>query len=371
MTTPRSSSTSGLTDLFQRIRETESGALPFAEFMDWALYDPDWGYYRDPEIMAIGRTGDFFTSVSVGRCFGLLLACEIERRWREELGAPATFTIVEQGAHDGQLAEDILQALGSRLAESKASLRYVIIEPDANRRRRLNERFTGGVEVVAEANAIRESVGFFLCNELLDALPVHLLRLENGAWKERCVTVDDQDQLTWRNNELKPGSKLSDAAARLGTGFPEGYTTEICLVLDDWIESISSLFTRGIWWMIDYGFEEEEYYAPHRNRGTLQCYRDHRKSENPFEAPGESDITAHVDFSRLIRQATTAGLTNTLLVDQHDFLTQAALPWLTSLEAEDTAREPENRKLIRQFQTLTHPGMMGRVFKVAEFTRGL
>jgi len=200
---------------------------------------------------------------------------------------------------------------------------------------------------------------------------VHLVQFQDGKWTERLVTIDNREQLAWTDRDLEPGTQLASETARLGSEFPDGYTTEICLALRDWTQSVASLFDRGIWWVIDYGFEESDYYAPHRTRGTLQCYREHRKSENPFEAPGETDITAHVDFSRLNRDAQRAGLEKTLLADQHDFLTHAALPWLTSLEKNGTAQDPENRKLIRQFQTLTHPGMMGRVFKVAEFIRSL
>lgn len=123
--------------------------------------------------------------------------------------------------------------------------------------------------------------------------------------------------------------------------------------------------------MIDYGFGADEYFSPHRTRGTLQCYRDHRVIQSPFESPGQTDITAHVNFSQLFRNAEEAGLTKTSYSDQHDFLIRAAAPWLTEMEATGTAQDPVNRKRLRQFQTLTHPGMMGRVFKVAEFSRGL
>jgi len=145
-----------------------------------------------------------------------------------------------------------------------------------------------------------------------------------------------------------------------------GYTTEINLAMREWVQSVSGLFEKGqgSWWVIDYGHREEDYYSPARREGTLCCYRNHRVSTDVFQGLGETDITAHVNFSRLADFAKQTGLSSEPLQDQHDFLTRAAKPWLLAMEAAGTSQGTNERKLLRQFQTLTHPGLMGRVFKV-------
>jgi SAM-dependent MidA family methyltransferase len=129
----------------------------------------------------------------------------------------------------------------------------------------------------------------------------------------------------------------------------------------------AGLFERGLWWIIDYGHERADYYLPQRRTGTLRCYRDHRASEDPFAHPGGQDLTAHVDFTRVEEAAVRGGLSRRRFTDQHHFLVDSARSWLLSLEG----RVPDARtaKRLRQFQTLTHPSMMGQQFKVMELAR--
>ena len=135
-----------------------------------------------------------------------------------------------------------------------------------------------------------------------------------------------------------------------------------------WMSRAARLFEKGLWWVIDYGYGSDDYYAPHRTDGTLRCYRNHRATENPFEAPGDLDITAHVNFTDLRKAAEAAGLKERLFTDQHHFLIEAAKPWLLSMEGKPPG--PEVARRMRQFQTLTHPSIMGQQFKVAEYSCG-
>jgi SAM-dependent MidA family methyltransferase len=155
----------------------------------------------------------------------------------------------------------------------------------------------------------------------------------------------------------------------IGGDFPEGYCTEFCPGIEPWITEASGLFERGLWWVIDYGHEQEAYYHPDRSSGTLRCYHQHRAGDDPFLHPGEQDITAHVDFTRLGHLAEKAGLTLERYRDQHHFLIDSARPWLLSVEG--NAPDARLAKRLRQFQTLTHPSMMGQQFKVMELSRGL
>ncbi len=372
--------------------------------MELALYDPEGGYYADPGRQ-VGRVGgDFYTSVSVGDTFGLLLAEALAEVWRK-VHRPTEFFLVEQGAHDGQLAIDILHGISQIPDDGKGgilfaeALRYRIVEPDPRRRELLRSRLSEAhpdrpipvAESVAHLDCYGAGSGIFLCNELVDAFPVHLVRWSmkegkgkgEGAWSERCVAATaGAGEFCWIDRPIRAGSPLVAELARIDTSeFPGGYTTEINVRMRDWLREVAGLFAqgrgrgRGYWWIFDYGHREADYFAPERRAGTLRCYRDHRASDDPLIGVGGTDITAHVNFTRLTQWAEQAGLSATStdddqslgLFDQHDFLTRAAIDWLRRVEQttrDGTPMSATDQARVRQFQTLTHPGMMGRAFKV-------
>lgn len=372
---PDGSQDTPLFDLvFQRISESPGGAVPFSEWMALALYDPEHGYYSrragEGRFREIGRRGDFYTSVSVGETFGLLLAHRVAREWEAVFGGSRPFVLVEQGGHDGQLARDVLAGLREIGSPVLEGLEYRIVEPREALRRELERRFADSPEplarIVPSLAAARAPEGIFLCNELLDAFPVDLLVFEGGRWRERQVGWDAEAKRP-AFAARPPRDELAAFAAGLGDAFPEGYATEACLAVDAWMDEAAALFDRGLWWIVDYGHEREDYYLPRRAEGTLRCYRDHRASDDPFAFPGRQDLTAHVDFTRVREAAARAGLELRRLTDQHRFLIDAARPWLLSLEGGTPA--PRAAKRLRQFRTLTHPAMMGRSFKVMELAR--
>lgn len=346
--------------IFQEIEKNPNNSISFAQYMEIALYAEPGGYYTDRVGRAIGKEGDFYTSVSVGDTFGRLLALAAETLWREEYEAVAGFTIVEQGAHDGQLARDFTKYAG--MAEN--GWRYVIVEPFATAREALKTTLSDTrIEVVSSVSEVEARRGLFLCNELIDAFPVERVRWTGEDWRQVRVAREG-DQLIY-----------TDAAfeAALGSDFPEGYTTEINLEMRSWMAETANLFSdRGSFWIFDYGHSGEDYYARSRTDGTLRCYGEHRASDDPLaHEPGTVDITSHVDFSALAELAEANGLTVAApLQDQHDFLTRAAVPWLQQIEADGSAAtDPATRAAVRQFATLTHPGMMGRAFKVLQLLR--
>lgn len=359
--------------VFQRIAKSPDLSISFAEFMELALYHGDYGYYSDVGSRAIGRSGDFYTSVSVGSTFGYLLAHAIHRAWAETFVSAHPFVIVEQGAHDARLARDIMSALREIDPAFAAAVRYHLIEPRAAVRDAMavilrDDPASGGIEVVASAAAAAGPCGIFLCNELLDAFPVHCLIFQQGQWQERSVGLSETGEaLAWVVRPLPETLKMF--AAELGQEFPEGYCTEVSPAVDRWVEESAALFTEaGLWWIIDYGYERADYYAPSRRTGTLRCYEAHRVSEDPFAAPGLHDLTAHVDFTRVEKAARRSGLKCTRFTDQHHFLIDAARPWLLAIEGQ--VPDAAAAKRLRQFQTLTHPSLMGQQFKVMELRKG-
>lgn len=341
--------------LIDRLHATPGGILPFAKVMEMALYDPETGYYgRGPR--RIGRGGDFYTAVTVGPVYGRLLAIRARQCW-ESLGRPTDFQIVEQGAHDGQLAEDILSALD-------LDFRYHIVEPqsayEAVQRERLACRWPNRV-TWSKSPASLQGAAFFVCNELIDAMPAHLLRWSEGSWRERGVRVNNAGDFGWQDMPIN-SPELAAEAAKLPQELAEGFTTEVNLAALAWLREIGSAGFVGTVCIADYGLDADEFFTDARAEGTLRRYASHQMDGDVLANLGECDLTAQVNFSRLIEEAESAGMSVSGYQDQSRFLTHLAADWLRSLDGK--LPDAETRAALRQFQTLTHPGLMGRSFRV-------
>lgn len=328
--------------LTRRIAESPHGRMPFAKVMELALYHPEHGYYgRGPR--RIGREGDFFTSVSVGPLFGRLLAQLARQEW-ERLGCPADFAIVEQGAHDGQLAADVLAALDI------PGCRYCIVEPRPEwqqaQRQRLGDR-AEWVESISQAPAD----AIFLCNELPDAFPVHLVQWNGDSWEECHVDAS----LEWALAPLS-SPELAAEVARLPRDLAVGHRMEIGLAALRWVRELAASPVRGAVFIADYGLDAEEFAT--RPDGTLRRYHRHQTDDHLLADLGESDLTCHVHFTRLIEEAASHGLEVRDYDLQGRYLTRLAAPWLKSLDGRGL-----DAATLRQFQSLTHPAIMGRSFR--------
>ena len=307
------------------------GRITFERYMDLALYHPRLGYYanRPP----IGHHGDFFTSVSVGDLFGRILARQF-LRYRDTLENPTGFRVVEFGGHRGQLREDVLR--------EAPGLDYTIVE--------------------AGGNPPDHLTGCVFSTELLDAFPVHRVRVVKGQWQELYVIEGDGEGPAFR--EI-PGALSTPRLAQRFEGLPahlmEGYTTEVNLRATDWIREIARRLERGFVITVDYGYEHDEYFAPHRRDGTLLCHYQHTANREPFVRIGQQDITAHVEFTALIEAGRQAGLETILFCDQSQFLLEAGKELLEDIAARDAGRWSPDRNRLHQ---LIHPTLMGRTFKV-------
>ncbi len=344
----------------------EHGPITFREFMGMALYDPEHGYYAT-DIKRVGKVGDFITSVSVGRCLGLLLARRLVGFW-EECGQPDAFHIIEPGAHDGTLCADILREARSFCPDFYQAAHYHLIEasPALTRAQedKLGPILAGKFTTHASLNDLHGLHGVILSNELIDAFPVDLIRFEGGQWRQLLVG-ESQGGLHFIPTDCEE-TELDAFCQSLGTHFPDGYTTEYNPGITRFVREASAALEAGLFITIDYGHRATDYYHPGRSTGTLQTYHRHQKSENPLERPGEIDITSHVDFTRLITAAESAGFASPALSTQASYLTHHGRPWLLSLESASSAETPA---LMRQFQTLTHPAMLGTRFMVLEMQK--
>ena len=331
------------------------GPLPFSRFMDLALYDSLEGYYTSGRA-AVGREGDFFTSVSIGPVFGAVLAGQFLEMW-EALGRPPEFRLVEQGANDGRLSSDILKALSET---PLAGVPLTIIEPASILREKQAATLEGcDVQWVERAEDLHPFDGVHFSNELFDALPFDILEARVGAWHELQVHANE---LGFSFQPASHPIQSIDLPPR-----PDGYRTELRRHQRDLIETLSSRIRRGFLLAFDYGMPRAELLALHRSGGTLACYAQHRRDEAPLENPGQKDITAHVDFTALAQDATACGLALEGYTDQHHFLVGASTALLKSLDG--AAPTPSTLKILRSLRTLLHPETMGTQFKSILFSK--
>jgi SAM-dependent MidA family methyltransferase len=320
--------------LRQRIRE--HGPLSFRDFMEAALYHPEFGYYSSLKN-PLGREGDFYTSSDLDPIFGKLLS----RRFitmADELNIPVTdFTIVELGAGRGLLARDILrsQKFPYRILERSAAMR--------DRQRSVLQ----GLEVEWIDELPKELVGCIFSNEFFDALPVHRVVRRDGELREIYVNED----FTEVEGDPQPG---------VTAPVPEGSLADISIDAREWLRRIADSLKAGFHLAIDYGYLEREFYA--RPRGTLMCYWQHQASEDPYVRIGEQDMTAHVNFSDLIESGHNASLLQTEFSSQMDFLIRLGiLDEMESLAISGTAASIERLQAMKK---LILPGNMGQRFKV-------
>jgi SAM-dependent MidA family methyltransferase len=343
-----------------RIRAT--GPISFAEFMLECLYHPAHGYYSRATA---ARFGDYYTSVDVHPIFGRLLARQFVEMWRL-LGSPRTFLVAESGAGVGRLAGHILDFTARTLPEFYAALSYVAVERSASRRAehaaRLAEHAAAGR--VSSVDELPRAIpaGCIFSNELLDALPVHRVILENGALWEIYVGIEDERLTEVRGEPSTPA--LERYFQEQGIALEEGQHAEVCFEACDWIENAGRALERGFVLTIDYGHEARALYAEHHNRGTLLAYRDHTVSENLLDAPGEQDLTAHVNFTALDLWGRRTGLIRTGLVTQSQFLVALGREneFADLYEPGQTEMEKLRARLL--LKNLIHPEGLGEKFQV-------
>jgi SAM-dependent MidA family methyltransferase len=363
-----------LVDRILCILERQGGWLSFEKFMELALYDPVHGYY-ERECGRVGREGDFITSVSVGSVFGELIAFQLASWYDDGVLtsdtthlSPGTgpFQIMEAGAHDGTLALDILNWMAIHRPDLYEKLDYVLLEPSKRRRDWQTTRLQSHRLRVRWLDSLPDQLvtGIILGNELLDAFPVVRLgwNAKSQDWFLWCVTGQG-DRFHWsRQPTTARDRQFVEAIPReLLTHLPDAFTVEWSPSAENWWrQAARSLRTGGLLTM-DYGLRNVmESFVPHRSQGTLRGYRGQRHVVDLLSDPGSVDLTAHVQWERILRAGESEGLKTDFLDDQHRWLTRV----FESTLAGHKPFAPWSRDRIRQFQTLTHPEHFGRSFQV-------
>ncbi len=345
------------------------GAIPFARFMELALYCPDYGYY-ERESVTIGRRGDFYTSVSVGSLFGKLLAFQFAE-WLEKIPGDRV-EIYEAGAHDGKLALDILRWLRKFRPESFERLNYCILDPSARRRAWQKKTLADFGDKIfwLEMDSLRQKTsvsGVVFANELLDAMPVHRLGWDakKREWFEWGVAMAAEGFGWVKMPKLVGATKLDSLPSELLEVLPDGFTTEICPAAEDWWSSAAQSVKAGKLMTLDYGSHNEGGLSPSHPHGTVRAYLRHKLCDDILANVGEQDITANVDFQAIQRVGEAMGLRTETFTSQLQFLVGIAGSLVSSIASTGEWSPQKSREL----QTLIHPEHLGRAFRVLVQTR--
>jgi len=352
-----------------RVREeiaAAGGRIGFARYMQLVLYEPGLGYYS-AGARKLGPAGDFVTAPEVAPVFGRCIAVQCEEILRGLGGGD----VLELGAGSGRMAAALLAELERRGALPR---RYQILDLSADLRERQRATLAEAVPHLADRVGWLDRLpdrfeGIVVANEVLDALPVERFVVRGGHVASLGVGLPD-GRLGW--SEAPAPASLRDAVGHvereLGSGWPEGYVSEINLELGPWMAALAGALARGVMLFVDYGLPRREYYAAERSDGTLLCHFRHRFHEDPFARPGLQDITAWVDFTAVAEAACSAGLDVAGYTTQAHFLIGTGLAELLAERADPGTVQRVSRS--RQAMLLTLPGEMGERFKAIALARG-
>ncbi|MSQ58930.1 MAG: class I SAM-dependent methyltransferase [Betaproteobacteria bacterium] len=348
-----------LAALIEREIERAGGWISFERYMEMALYAPEYGYYTGGSAK-LGGAGDFITAPELSPLFGATLARQIAQVLEFTGG-----DVLELGAGSGRLARDILHSLEKGVLPE----RYKILDVSGElveRQRELLGQLPKTLQTRVEwISSLPSSItGVVIGNEVIDALPVHLVTWSDDAILERGVGLR-QGQLAWVDAPVRNSHLLQRAQA---VAVPRPYLSEINMQATALMDAIGQRLKRGVVLFADYGFGAAEYYHPQRRQGTLMCHYRHRAHDDPFFLPGLQDITAHVDFSALAHTGVDAGLTLAGYTTQARFL--ANLGITDMLTGMDTGMA-DYARIIAPVQKLLSPAEMGELFKTIALSKGI
>ena len=366
----------------QEIRER--GPLPFSQYMELCLYEPELGYYsRNAE--QFGKAGDFYTSSDVHAVFGRLLARQFDEMWRA-LGSPEQIEVLELGPGRGLFAQDVLDWSEKKFPDFFRAVRYLLLERSPALRQRLqstlSRHFASGKASLSVAEcALSTSPTFtavnaskmghpnvdipviIFANEFFDALPVEVLG-HQGA-----LRIDYRDGHlveTW----APASSDELEFLDRYSVHPRDGERVEVQLTAQRYVAKLAAAIATGFLIIIDYGYSRQEQLAG-RHLDTITAYRQHSVSANPYEAPGEQDITAHVNFTALAAAAEQNGMQAQPLLTQSQFLMGIGEKNQFADAFEDCRLPQERAKVALQLKHLVTPVGMGENFHVMLASKGV
>ena len=350
--------------LLQRTIGEQGGWISFADYMNAVLYAPGLGYYA-AGARKLGPDGDFVTAPELSPLFGQAVAAQLAQALRPL----DRVELIELGPGSGRLCAQVLAALAERDA---LPARYWLLEVSPTLRERQREHLNASVPQhlprVAWIDVLPERwSGAVLANEVLDAVPVHVVLRKSGEWLERGVSAEASGALVFADRPLASPALMQRAAAR----FPDAgdYLSEINPGAEALVASLARRCERGLMLFFDYGFPAAEYYHPQRDRGTVMVHYRHRSIDDPLFRPGLADLTAHVDFTAMAHAGAAAGMAVAGFASQAQFLVNCGI-----LDALARCGEVQSSAYLRAasaVQKLTSPAEMGELVKVLALTRDI
>lgn len=340
--------------LQQEIRQSE--AIPFSRFMERALYEPKLGYYTGGS-QKIGHSGDFITAPALSPLFGKTLATQLNTLLPQTAG-----NLYEFGAGTGELAAVLLNSVAGHLNH------YYIIEVSSELAQRQRETIRQIAPHMAERVIYLPELpeqfdGIIIGNEVLDAMPVELVRQKNGQFQR--IFVSEQNQQFVQTARLLTDFNLLQKARQYFPETEEPYTSELHPAQYAFIRTLAARLARGAIIMIDYGFDAAQYYHPQRSMGTLIGHHRHHTVHDPFYRIGLTDLTAHVNFTDIAQAGIDGGLDLIGYATQAHFLLNLGITeQLAATAPSDTA---DYLKAASAVQTLINQHEMGELFKVIAF----
>ena len=376
-----------LADLIAHEIRERGGWMRFERFMELALYAPGLGYYSGGRrVIGTGPQdgSDFVTAPELTPLFGQVVATQL----RQALDATGTNEIWEFGAGTGALAEQLLGELGERIE------RYTIVDLSGTLRdrqhQRLQKEHPSLVHKVVWADSLPDALeGVIVGNEVLDAMPVHLMSWDGERWLERGVGLAGPEAAPEAAPETAPDAASADAAdtaprfiwldrpapegvrpptERTDSEYVPGTVTETHGQAEAFVATLAERMTRGAAFFLDYGFPEGEYYHPQRTGGTLMCHHLHQSDPDPLVKVGDKDITSHVNFTGIALAGQEAGWEVLGYASQGRFLTNCGLG--EALARTGEASTAEQFKARGAMQVLLAEHEMGELFKVIGFVKG-
>jgi len=360
-----------LVQIIKEACDLAGGWIPFSEFMNIALYQPAQGYYSGG-LQKFGQQGDFITAPEVSPLFGQCLAGQIKEVFlnMEAQNGNDAGCIIEFGAGSGLLAVDILLQL-----EKLGSLpeKYLILELSAELQQRQQQTIWQQAQHLSDRVQWLDqlpgdvSSTVIIANEVLDAMPVECFSITDKDVQLLMVGVDDEKLVVKYIVDAKASEKIDSIKQRSEINFAEPYQSEYNPSIAGWLSSLEKKFQQAVILLIDYGYNEKEYYHPDRTAGTLMCYYQHKAHSDFFWWPGLQDITAFVDFTDVAYGAVDSGMQVSGYTTQAAFLLANGLSELHAEQVSDDVQQQV--KLSQQIKTLTLPSEMGDRFKVMALTK--
>jgi SAM-dependent MidA family methyltransferase len=396
----------------------ERGPIPFSRYMELCLYDPEHGYYSR-NAAQFGKAGDFYTSSDVHAVFGRLMARQFDEMWRA-LGSPESIALKELGPGRGLFAQDVLDWSEKKFPDFFEALHYVLVEQSPALRERieqtLSRHFDSGKATFhshktdfrqlstadsgqrsdpgpgrrgnldfgwrsassaainippSKAALAAEVPTIIFANEFFDALPVEIISTEGSL---RIDLRDGRLAETWVPSsaaELEFLDRYSIHPENHSENRFENYERiEVPLAAQSCAEEVLRDINQGFFIAIDYGYTRDEQLAG-RHRGTLKAIRQHSVSANPYEAPGEQDITSDVNFTALAAVAEKQDWNVQKLITQSQFLMGIGEANQFADAFEDCRLPQERAKVALQLKHLVTPAGMGESFHVLVASKGI